>query len=624
MNGKYNLVDTVEKLKELDTILMQDGAPKYKIIAYDTETNGIPLYKTTIVGFSISFNQYSGYYIPLLVWVPDEKTRRMRSYKKVKYDACMGGNLRCNWTGETFDEFVQPHEYNLKERFPLIPALLERWLTKTNLYMWNAPFDVNHTYINYGVETKHSLFLDGGLLVHTLDENYSVGLKPNAEKYKEALGINPHVHAAMEKKELNESIIRNGGTPGQVWRADLEPQMKYACADTMFTFGICEAATKQFSEEYGEKGLNWFFNQEVMPVCKEVVIDMKRRGAYTDVPYFQKLFNETQEKMNFLEDSIISEMNEAGHLADFSIGESVDDAISNQAVIKHIIKLEGLDIPTTTNKKGEVKETIAKGVIKKEYAKNPHWVWGYILGEDEIKYSDAKVEEIKKELYLKKIKRRYRFNIGSSDHLRWLFCTQLGMDNAKLPQTEKATKEEPKASMAAEVLEEFMLPKFTWVSTLMSWKKLQKMQSTYIKPVLVMNINGWLYVDWKQNGTVSGRFACSGGYNLQTLPRVDDEMEMLEACEKCDSSDVTILQEIECIADRKCNKCGYVKKDIARPSAIKKGFIAPPGYKIVNADYSSLEPRCFAEVSGEEALKDVHRKEGSVARKGLNNSIVEG
>jgi len=42
-------------------------------------------------------------------------------------------------------------------------------------------------------------------------------------------------------------------------------------------------------------------------------------------------------------------------------------------------------------------------------------------------------------------------------------------------------------------------------------------------------------------------------------------------------------------------------------NAIRKGFIAGPGYKIVNADYSSLEPLCFAEASGDEKLKDVFR-----------------
>lgn len=43
-------------------------------------------------------------------------------------------------------------------------------------------------------------------------------------------------------------------------------------------------------------------------------------------------------------------------------------------------------------------------------------------------------------------------------------------------------------------------------------------------------------------------------------------------------------------------------------NAIRAGFIAPKGYKIVNADFSSLEPVCFSEMSGEEKIKDIFRK----------------
>lgn len=609
MQLKYNLVDTMEKLKELDTLLMDGDTPKHRLLAFDTETNGLDLYKSTVVGFSISFNKDQGFYIPILVWDPDKDSAYVRTFEKEKYDAFKTGKLKCIWTGERFDEFVTPQEFNLRERVPLIPALLERWLTKTNLYMWNASFDINHVWINAGVELKDSLFLDGSLLVHILDENESVGLKSNAERYRDYLGINPHAHAAMEKKELNSSIIVNGGRPGMVWRADIQPQMKYACADTFFTYGICDRALQEFHEQFGDRGMEWLFVKEVMPVCKNVVVDMKRRGVYTDTKYFQKLFDENEIKMAALEDELINEFTSNQYLYDFSMGTSIDEEISNQALVKAIMKREGVPIPVKTDKNtGETKDSIAKAEVKKAFAINPHWIYGYILGEDEIKYSKADLDELKRQMYVEKVGRRYRFNIGSNDHLRWLFCDKLKLDAKKLPQTDSATKENIIPQMGAEVLQEFMLPKFQWVSKLLTWKKLQKLQSTYIKPALELHINGWLYMNMKQNGTTSGRFSCSGGYNLQTLPRVDDELEILEECDKCYSKDIEIRQEIECIADRHCKKCGHVLRDITRPSAIKKGFIAPPGYKIVNADYSSLEPRCFAFMSNEQALKDVYLK----------------
>src|SRR5437773_1173161 len=120
MNQKYNLVDTHEKLAELDAILMNGDLPRFKLLGYDTETNGLALFKTTVVGFSISFDRHSGYYIPLLRWVPDESSRRERSFEKVKYSACMEGRLQCVWTGEFFDEFVLPSVYDAKARLPFI------------------------------------------------------------------------------------------------------------------------------------------------------------------------------------------------------------------------------------------------------------------------------------------------------------------------------------------------------------------------------------------------------------------------------------------------------------------------------------------------------------------------
>jgi DNA polymerase-1 len=95
-------------------------------------------------------------------------------------------------------------------------------------------------------------------------------------------------------------------------------------------------------------------------------------------------------------------------------------------------------------------------------------------------------------------------------------------------------------------------------------KKLEKMLSTYIEPILRLQHNGWLYPSMQAWGTTSGRYSCGGGLNLQTLPRDDKR--------------------------------------------IKKGFIAPPGYKIVNADFAALEPRIFSWVSNDPGLKAVWQK----------------
>jgi DNA polymerase I-like protein with 3'-5' exonuclease and polymerase domains len=605
---KYNLINTPELIQALDEYLInQDGTPKFNLISFDTETNGLDLYKTVLVGFSLSVNSQQGFYIPLLEWVPDVSSQKTRTKDKVKREVYINGQLRCTWTGAFYPEDVKPGEYKIPE---WVGPIMERWFMKSNLIMWNAPFDVNHTFINTGVDLKLNLVVDGGLLMHIANENESVGLKDSATYYREQLGINPFANADQEKRELKESIITNGGNGREVWRATLDYQSKYACADTFLTFGVVEVIMQELAKEHKEKYeniANWIFEQEVMPVCKEVVIDMKRRGAYVDVPHFQNLFNQNEIKLKQLEDEFIQSI--TPFLDGFDKGNSLDESISHQRLVKRIVELEGLDLPTTTDKKtGEVKESIAKAAVKKEYEKNPHWIWGYLLGEDEIKYSTEKLQSIKQTLYEEVEGRRYRFNLNSGDHLIWLFFDKLGQERRKFPKTDGSTTEDWRPSIDADGIKAHLLQPFPWVKSLLKYKKLQKMQSTYIAPVLEMNINGWLYVEWKQNGTTSGRFSCSGGYNLQTLPRVDDELEALEACDKCHSKNIELDESLECMANRACKDCGFTEYDIPRPSSIKKGFIAPPGYKIINADYSSLEPRCFAYESREEAIKAVYKE----------------
>lgn len=608
---KYNRIDTIDKLVALDQYLMEGDLPKFEYTAVDTETNGIPIYKTTVIGVSISVNSRQGFYIPLLDWIPDTNSRKTKSVNKVKYEIFEHGHLKSPWTGHIYEEFVTPDKVIVPE---FIPLILKKWLSKSNLIMHNAPFDINHIWTNFGIDLTDSLFLDTALLSHILNENTPNGLKETAAEWREELGINPYVMANQEQRELGHSVLINGGdvTKGgkanSVWRADPLMMSTYACSDTFLTFGLFEVGLTKFIKQFGEAKLNWLFEEEVMPLCKEVVIPMKRRGVYIDVPFFKNISEQTDKKLLELEDTLMDYIKP--HLSGFTLSESIDESVSEKRLIRKIIELEGLIIPTKLDKKsGELRETLGKKEVKAKYEKEPHWVWGYILGEDEIKYSTSKIAEIKNELYIKDKGKRYAFNIGSDPHLRWLFCDKLGFDKQKLPQTDSATKDKPIPSMKADILEEYMLPKYPWVKKLLTFKKLRKLQSTYYLPAVNLNIDGWLYMDMKQNGTVSGRFACSGGFNLQTLPKIDDEMDSISSCSKCQSEDVLVDYVLDSLATVTCSKCNHFEEDIIISSSVKKGFIAPPGYKIINADYNALEPRAFSFVSGDAKLKEVYWKD---------------
>jgi DNA polymerase I-like protein with 3'-5' exonuclease and polymerase domains len=601
--GKYNILTTEEEIRACDAHLKALGHDLY---AVDTETNGLKFWRDVVIGISFSYDSKSGFYIPFLTWVPDASSKKIKKIKGVITEVYEKGWFECVWTGEKYPETVSNKEY-VYPRF--IVDFIRSWFgqPQKRLIMHNAPFDILFIEFSLGINLTENLFCDTVLLKHIIDENSSNGLKETAILWSKRLGIPVQEQANQEQIEVGRSIVRNGGDFGKkrktIWRADLPFNGKYAVADTFLTYGVFEVGIKQLSEEYEDRHFDWFFKDEVMPLCREVVIPMRRNGVRIDVPYFQEMEQECRARIKELEDTIILQISE--WIRDFDIGVSVEQIATKKAIIEQIIKEEGLNYPTKTNKKGEVKKTLTKATVKKEFADTGHWLWGYLLGENELRYSPDQLEGLKKRIYEAKTGRRYQFRISSDAHLRWLFCKKLGYDPKSLPQTDAATKTKIIPSMKAVVLKEFFLKEHTFVKPLLLYKKLQKLYSTYILPALELNNNGYLHMDMVQSGTVSGRFACRGGFNLQTLPRVEE----IDRCLKCKSKDIVVIHPIKLIAVMACNACGHIEEDIICPSAIKKGFIAPEGYKIVNADYASLEPRVFSFMSGDPKLKEIYLKD---------------
>lgn len=598
---KYNILISKKELDLLDSYLFDGQKCKHEYLSVDTETNGLHFWKNVVIGFSLSVNDHSGFYIPLLEWIPTGSEKKKKLNKK-EYLVKETGFFRCIWSGQQFKEDVSPKQYNPPE---FIKNYVKKWFVNSNLIMHNAPFDVLMIESSFGVNLEDNVFCDTALLKHVLDETTSSGLKQTALQWQNLLNTDISRQENKEQEEMGKSVIKNGGkfnkTSKHIWRASLDVLGKYAVADTFLTFSIFKIGIeklinlgKKENNDYDHKYVKWFFEDEIMPLCKEVVINMKRKGVRIDVSYFLELEKETREKMESLEDQVLALI--GSDILDFPIGKSIDDEVPQRAIVEEIIKLEDLPYPELKGKK-----SLSKQAIKKINNEEPHWLWGYILGEDEIKYSDEKIEKIKKSIYRKRIGRRYRFNIGSDAHLRWLFCSKYGIDKQSLPQTDAATKDNPIPSMKADVLKEHLLGKYKFVKYLLLWKKLRKLHTTYILPALELNNNGYLHMDLMQNGTTSGRFACRGGFNLQTLPQVEE----LDKCPNCGSKPV-VEYPVKLVANIKCEECEYKEEGIICPSAIKEGFIAPEGMNIVNADYSSLEPRTFAFMSGDPGLKEIY------------------
>lgn len=102
-----------------------------------------------------------------------------------------------------------------------------------------------------------------------------------------------------------------------------------------------------------------------------------------------------------------------------------------------------------------------------------------------------------------------------------------------------------------------LAPRYKWVQRLLEYKKAEKLLTTYVEGIQSRMRYNVIRPSFLQHGTTSGRYS-SRHPNFQNLPRDDKR--------------------------------------------VKSCVVARPGKIFVGADYSQLEPRVFASVSGDETL----------------------
>lgn len=192
------------------------------------------------------------------------------------------------------------------------------------------------------------------------------------------------------------------------------------------------------------------------------------------------------------------------------------------------------------------------------------------------------------------------FNIGSSQQMAWLLFGEMGLEfntltkagkeicralGLKLPYTFLAKREFiatcssskghlvlPEGAKAKKVRDPWAYiacdkealkkhaTRYKWIEKLLDYQKKQKILNTYVLGIEERVKYGICRPSFLMHGTTSGRFS-SRNPNLQNLPRDDQR--------------------------------------------VKDCFVARPGKVFVGADYSQLEPRVFAYMSGDERLKAV-------------------
>lgn len=152
------------------------------------------------------------------------------------------------------------------------------------------------------------------------------------------------------------------------------------------------------------------------------------------------------------------------------------------------------------------------------------------------------------------------FNIGSPKQLQVVLFEKL-----ELPIISKTPKGQPSTaeSVLVELAHNYPLPKF-----ILEYRSLSKLKSTYTDklPLQVAESTGRVHTSYQQAVAATGRLS-STDPNLQNIP---------------------------------------VRTEEGR--RIRQAFIAAPGYKMIAADYSQIELRIMAHLSGDKGLLDAFSK----------------
>ena len=144
-----------------------------------------------------------------------------------------------------------------------------------------------------------------------------------------------------------------------------------------------------------------------------------------------------------------------------------------------------------------------------------------------------------------------KFNLNSPKQLSYILFEKLGLPKIKRTKTGVSTNQE--------VLEK-LVPYHEIVELLLQYRETEKIRSTYIDALPELVENGRVRTKWCQTTTATGRLS-SIKPNLQNIP-----------------------------------------------PTVREGFIAPPDWVLLSSDYSQIELRIVASLSGDKNLKEAFER----------------
>ncbi len=519
------LIVLTEAQQILDVLPYLDQFDRF---TFDTETTGTTR-DAEIIGASLCAEEHKGYYFVVSKWDPVTK------------------------------QLVR----NQAARQALAQIVAK--LREKQLIMHNAPFDCRIAKDAFGIELMPSVLCDTMIAAHILDEEGTRALKD--------LGVKYGVQGAKDEQAIMKaSVIANGGiwqdkktkAIKEMFKADFQLIGRYGAKDAILTMKVFNAQMDQlFAEDLQE----FFFNDECMPLLRDVTYDLNETGLRVDVAKLKQYELEMTHEINRLRGEIIEDV--SGYVRErpqFKLGST------EQMAWLLFVKL---------NQKFRSLNDGGKELAKKLMGKAP--------------YSDAEkrrfIQAVTQER-ARLIERRLR---TKPEVERWIAPIKADIKTAQAFKRKASPEEKIEADVIIKELKDEikkikaplkkldseirkMVPekyiqvdkaslkdlsgRYDWVKKLLKLKSEDKLLTTYVRGLLDRVRYGIVYPRFNQTGTDSGRYSSSDP-NFQNLPRDDKR--------------------------------------------IKSCILARLGKSFIGADYSQLEPRVFASVSQDPRLLECFR-----------------
>jgi DNA polymerase I-like protein with 3'-5' exonuclease and polymerase domains len=457
------------------------------------------------------------------------------------------------WDKES-QQLVEVHSFEETKKYI-------QMLTKKELLMWNGSFDVRFTKWYFKVDLIDALLADIMLMKHTVEEEGHFSLKKVAIQYQKEIGLNVEEDANKEQIALKQNVMLNGGSTTQanyeMYKADLDVMGVYAAADADLTLRLALL----FRSKLEEQDLVDFFYDEVMLLYKLVTITMEERPVKLDIALIEASREKIIEDIAKLHKEIIDDLLDHDTVYDWAkyVAKEKFPAKNSGNFAQKLVDNYGIPLPRSSSGKYSItKKTLS--AIKDPTFSNPV---NFLLTNDTT-YIEDKIEDIQLELW--ESENNGIINISSKKQMGEICFNYLGIK--ALSKTAKGTEQ-----FNDELIQKLADSGHTWASKLTDYNKLNKIKSAYMDRFLDNQVDGHYFFYYKQHGTLSGRYSS----DAQQLPRPKEEGELSELV-------------------------------LSYNNLVRQFFISGEGRYFIDSDYESLEPHVFADVSGDEGLREIFRK----------------